>query len=718
MPGQRGGGGGGGASLYYEIANFQAGMDLRKSALTAPAGTLRLLQNAHITQGGEIEKRPAFTFWCNAPAGALGLASLNNQVYAHVVGGTPGTITPPTDTAVGVINIAPPAQMITLTASIATGSTMTVSATSGSGVLAVGSALIGPGVVSGSKITALGTGVGGAGTYTVSPAQVSNPTSSNTLFPIVGSISGTTLTVSGTVTGGMLGVGAVIYGADTASGTTITALGTGTGGAGTYTVSTSQNASPTNAVTYLNLTASISGSTTTMTVTKATPPNLQVGTRIVGTGVTNAGVGPPVTTDTTITALGSGTGGAGTYTVTPAQTSNPSSAVGGPIAGVTLTQQIDYDVFNGQIYAVFLGSDGQNYHYYNGVQVTQATGKGTNVRTYKEKMYGVAGRNLSFSAVGDPTIWIDPSPDSEGNVAHNGSGFVNIGANDADSENLISMEVYYDKMAVFSSLSCQLWFLDPDPSLNQYYQTLRDAGTLAANSVRQYVANDVYFLGTHGIRSLRARDLTTTAAVADVGSPVDPPIQDLIASETTNYVGQAIALLSPRTGRIWLIFSDQIYVLSNWASPNISAWSLYIPEFAIVRQGAVFADPYIVLLTTDGRVFRFGSAGAQIYDNCPVTVTTPFLSFDKPATFKFYQGFDAICSNDPGSVWNVTASFDPTVNPTPFDQICTIDGPTIMDGRIPISGRGTHIQLQITHQAPGPATLSKVFLHYATSDTS
>jgi hypothetical protein len=333
-------------------------------------------------------------------------------------------------------------------------------------------------------------------------------------------------------------------------------------------------------------------------------------------------------------------------------------------------------------------------------------------------MYGLSGRNLFFSAVGDPTIWQDPPPDSSGNVAHNGSGFINIGANDADSENLRSMEVYYDKMAIFSALSCQLWFLDPDPSLNQYYQTLRDAGTLAPSSVRQYVANDVYFLGTHGIRSLRARDLTTTAAVADVGSPIDPVVQDII-----NARGQlwgtywTKAILSPRTGRIWLAMQDRIYILSNWASPNISAWSVYIPEFTIDNQHVVFSDPYVVLLATDKRVFRFGSQGDLVYDSCPVVVTTPFLSFDKPATFKFYQGFDAICSNNPSSTWNVQASFDPTQATTPFDQICTIDGPTIMDGRIPISGRGTHIQLQITHQASGPATFSKLFIHYAPAET-
>ena len=156
-------------------------------------------------------------------------------------------------------------------------------------------------------------------------------------------------------------------------------------------------------------------------------------------------------------------------------------------------------------------------------------------RTYKEKMYGVSGRLLNFSAVGDPTVWNDPSPDALGNIAHNGSGFIDISSNDADSFDLYGMEVYYDKMAIFSKLSAQLWFLDPDPSLNQYFQTLRDAGTIAPTSVRQYVANDVYFLGTHGIRSLRARDLTTTAAVADVGSPIDQAVQDQIAQNNGRY---------------------------------------------------------------------------------------------------------------------------------------------------------------------------------------
>ena len=188
-----------GASLYYEIANFQAGMDLRKSALTAPAGTLRLLQNAHITQGGEIEKRAAFVYWCNAPAGSMGLCSVNNLVFTHLADGDARPDHQPTDTAIGVIHIAQP-------------------------------------------------------------------------------------------------------------------------------------------------------------------------------------------------------------------------------PGDTLQAMYSYDVFNGQIYAVFVGQRRIGGTITTASWSRKPTDKGTFVRTYKEKMYGVQGRNLVFSAVGDPTIWQDPPPDSSGNVAHNGVG--------------------------------------------------------------------------------------------------------------------------------------------------------------------------------------------------------------------------------------------------------------------------------------------------------
>lgn len=385
---------------------------------------------------------------------------------------------------------------------------------------------------------------------------------------------------------------------------------------------------------------------------------------------------------------------------------------------VTLTDMVSYDVANGQLYAVFSGSDGNFYHYFNGYAVPTSVFTGidqsfiqncTFVRFYKTKMYALNGRYLRFSAVGDPTTWVDPPPDGQGNVAHNGSGFIDIGSNDADADNLISMEVYYDKMALFSNLSCQLWFLDPDPSLNQYFQTLRDAGCLAARSARMFVANDVFFLGSHGIRSLRARDLSLTAAVADVGSPLDPVIQGMFANDGLTYMGDAQAVLETRTGRFWMIFPNEIFVLSAYPSPNISAWSKYVPGFQ--TRWACNIQSWVVLADTNGNTYLFGGSGAPVYNPATtVTLTFPFLPFDKPATLKEYTGLDVIVTG----TWTVQACFDVTLMDNPaWDTIAVVNGPTMMVGRIPISGTGTHIQIQMTHTGEANiATFDKLFIHY------
>lgn len=136
---------------------------------------------------------------------------------------------------------------------------------------------------------------------------ISNPSSAT----FTGSISGTTLTVT-SVLSGTIAVGQAIFGNNVSLNTVITALGTGTGGVGTYTVSNSQSTLSTtinsNAAPAI-VTASISG--TTMTVSAVTSGTLQIGQTIEGSGITDG---------TIIKAFGTGSGGAGTYTVSASQT--------------------------------------------------------------------------------------------------------------------------------------------------------------------------------------------------------------------------------------------------------------------------------------------------------------------------------------------------------------------------------------------------------------
>ena len=65
---------------YFIVADFKGGLNTTKLPVTAAPGTLRTLSNAHITRGGEIEKRRAFVSWKTLPAGTVGLAGLSGQI--------------------------------------------------------------------------------------------------------------------------------------------------------------------------------------------------------------------------------------------------------------------------------------------------------------------------------------------------------------------------------------------------------------------------------------------------------------------------------------------------------------------------------------------------------------------------------------------------------------------------------------------------------------
>lgn len=137
--------------------------------------------------------------------------------------------------------------------------------------------------------------------------RISSP--ANAVF--TGSVSGTVLTVTGVSTG-TITAGQSLLGLGVARETVITSLGTGTGGVGTYNINLSQTLTPralNSSVVGAQVTGSISA--TTLTVTAVTSGVISVGHTIQGAGIT-AG--------TIVTAILTGTGGVGTYTVNVSQT--------------------------------------------------------------------------------------------------------------------------------------------------------------------------------------------------------------------------------------------------------------------------------------------------------------------------------------------------------------------------------------------------------------
>ena len=75
--------------MAYLVANeFQLGLDLRKSNLTAPASSFRQLEDCVINNGGEIQKRKAFTLLTTLTDASIigGLAGDNDKFFVFKKG--------------------------------------------------------------------------------------------------------------------------------------------------------------------------------------------------------------------------------------------------------------------------------------------------------------------------------------------------------------------------------------------------------------------------------------------------------------------------------------------------------------------------------------------------------------------------------------------------------------------------------------------------------
>lgn len=203
--------------------------------------------------------------------------------------------------------------------------TLTVSAVS-SGTLAVGQSLYGVGILAETVITGLGTGSGGVGTYTINQSQTVSAEDMNSTA--VGATF--TATVGQTLSGVQITGTAGQFSCTAASqklvvGQSITISGTygGTGSITGYTDPTTYYIIATNDTTTFTLSATLGGSA--ITTTAGTPTGLTysvtndtlnvsaVASGVVYLGQTVQGVGVPA--GTVITALLTGAGGAGTYTI-------------------------------------------------------------------------------------------------------------------------------------------------------------------------------------------------------------------------------------------------------------------------------------------------------------------------------------------------------------------------------------------------------------------
>ena len=385
---------------------------------------------------------------------------------------------------------------------------------------------------------------------------------------------------------------------------------------------------------------------------------------------------------------------------------------------------LDVQTFAGKLYVVLRYVDGSVVHYYDGAEVTDAAAQGETVRAHKSKLFAADGTNLKFSAVRDPMDWSVGA----------GNGIIDVTTEDAGETELVGLEEYYGALAVFGRTSVQIWAMDPDPALSQITQVLGNTGLVTRNAVARFGSGDVLFLSDTGIRSLRARDIQSAAAVNDVGAPVDKLIAVKRATLTQPLADKITAVVDPLTGRYWMVWGAQAFVLTAFPNSKVSAWSVF--DFYTNIDYITTAGSRLAVRSGE-ELFVYGSvadpaqnpfdpntpigSAAENYDASAVVVETPFMDASRPAVTKYWSGMDVTCTG----TWEVYVCPEPPAvtvsdpNPTPaWVRVATLDRPTWGRNRVPIDMEANHLAIRMVSVGTGPATLASVALHHDLGDES
>ena len=688
---------------YMVIQDFRDGLDSRKSILSAPAGSLQTCINAHITRGGEIEKRKAFVPQFILPPNTFGLKGSRGQLY--VFGSAAPPAMPP---GVNYQQLASPtsSQMIKLVQAENYGGRPYVVAEYDDGsifhfyngvrvtdldVVAVGASDLS------SAAQRLATLVNADGRYIA--------TASNNSIIITAAVPGVPFTISGLAyNGGAVNDQGVALGQLQPNISAVAPVfGTGsfdvTGGNDASTNFISSVVAGATEILGANVLYATDDETTAILIAA------QINAFGSGGGTGYSAVGSGRTVVIQAPHIGAAYNGlAISAAVHGSMTVANFHAIAGGVDPVVPVAQIYNVVLTGTMepsdeYVLTIDDSLFN-------TTVLASGYPNSVRTYNEKMYATNTSLLQFSKINDPTLW-QPAAVVPANT---GAGNINMSNQDAGSEALVAIGIFQNQLAIFSRTNTQLWSVDSDPANNKLAQNMPNIGTMALNSVTAFGDTDLFFLSDTGIRSLKIRVYTSFAAVSDVGTAIDTLVVQDMQDNADGTVADACGVMEPREGRYFLALGNTIYVFSFFPSSKISAWSTYDLGFEVQHWTVI--GQYLYARSGD-EVFLYGGFNLATYDDCDVDVVLPFLDNGKPANTKTLTGIDFGIEGK----WDIYAGTDPT-KPDERDKLATVTRETYGMMAIPASGEGTHIGLRLTSSSPGYARLATATIHYTDDGTN
>lgn len=317
------------------------------------------------------------------------------------------------------------------------------------------------------------------------------------------------------------------------------------------------------------------------------------------------------------------------------------------------------------------------------------------LRIHKNKVYAAHKASLLFSAVAEPTKWKQEDT---------GSGVIDMSSQASGFEDVNALAVYQNNLAVMARNVTQIWYVDPDPAANSQIQVLENVGTRSPGTCKGFGDSDVFFLSDTGVRSLKARDASNSAAVSDVGTPIDTLIVGAMAGLSEADITGAQAIIEPKDGRYILSLGQIMYVFSFFSSSRVSSWSTY--ERSLKFDW--FAKSGTKIYGRSGNsIYLLGGDNGTTYNNDPVVVELPYIDAGKLANWKQWTGLDLAIEG----TWLVECNTDPN-QPTVFQTVGTVDKHSVNEMNNAVQAWGPVFKLRFTNQASGAAKIGKILVHY------
>lgn len=684
-----------------EIKDFKFGLDRRRPRVAGVPGTLWSLTNAHLSRGGDIERAKKFVPVFTLPDNTYGLAQVQGQLRVF------GSIAPPAmPTGVAYtqcIDAAGTAMTRVNTALFFSGIAHVIAEFAGGNIA---SFYNNSAPISGSATlwaaNATLTAIAARLARQISASTAVRTFSSGQAVVLTAKVPGTAFTLSSSATNGgavndQTAVSATVT-ANVAAVAETRATGTVTITGGTASTGVNMVSQVTiNGVSLLTAPVSWIASNNATAAALAVKINNNSATH----GYTATALGAVVTLKAPV---GSGTSRNG-HVVAGTLGGNVTASYANIASGVAAVAAV------AQVSTVTLGGTYEGADTFtvivNGTTYA-STGVGAGAADFgfahKGRVYTTGGAFLFYCTLFDPATLVDANTST-------GAGNINVASDGDGGEQFVSIAKYQTALAVFSRTSIRIYDISANAANNTFRQALQHSGTYAPRSATGYGNNDVFYLDEPGIRSIQSNSLSNVPTVADVGSPIDVSVTAWRTTIGDAIAERAVGAIEPSTSSFWLAMGARVYVLSYFPASKVHAWSYYEPgttltDFVSIK-GKLFARDA-------NTIYVYGGFDGTTYpgDNeQTVTVETPFISANTPATFKKWTGFDIACVGE----WDVYALTDPN-DETQEIHIAKVTGNTMSLPDIAMVGEEPLIALRMVCTKGGFASISRIVLHHTTTE--